>query len=306
MRPTDLLGSTGGARESVDIRTSLSPEEFYSEYVNKKPVVMRGALQKLPAASGWSIEYLRSLAPELRVRLKTGDLAAGVTTTQTLSEYCDLVDDLADRSSAGEPAAGLPPYLHDIPLLALIPELRGDLEPFPTDFFPKFFRSQWWVFCQFFVSPPRALTPFHFDTLQTHNLFFQIFGDKRFVMVPAEDRKYCYTYNWRWSRIDPDNPDIDRYPLFREARVLECEVRGGDLFYMPPGTLHKVTSLTSSVSFNIDWHDRVSAMRGIAAGWHGMPIRNLQYNSAFAAGVVAGIPRRWLMPVLSSYFYYIS
>jgi hypothetical protein len=308
MRSANPLGGsteTGSVRESVDVRESLSPEEFRSEYMNKKPVVMRGALLKLPATSRWSTGYLRSMAPDLRVRLKTGNMAEGVTTSRTLAEYCDLVDLITAKSAAGEYHDGPPPYLHDIPLLALIPQLRDDLEPFPVNFFPKFFRSDWWEFCQF-VSPPLAVTPFHFDTLQSHNMFFQISGEKRFVMTPAEDRPLCYTYNWRWSRIDPENPDVARYPLFSKARTLECVVRAGDLFYMPPGTLHQVSSITASVSFNIDWHDKLSAMRGIMAVSHGMPVRNLQYNAAFAAGVLARIPYRRVAPILKSYFYYIS
>jgi hypothetical protein len=294
------------AYASVDIRDPLTVGEFYGEYVNKKPVVMRGALDKLPAVSRWSITYLRSLAPDLRIRLKTGNLAAGATISQTLAEYCDLIDDIVARQTAGESLINLPPYLHDIPLLALLPELRDDLDPFPGDLFPKFFRTQWWNFIQFFVSPPLAMTPFHFDTLVTHNLFFQIHGDKRFVIVPAEDRPHCYTYNWRWARVDPEAPDFDKYPLFRNARVFECVLQAGDLLYMPPGTLHQVSSLTASVSFNMDWHDKVSAIRGIAAIRQGMPVRNLQYNSAFALGVTTGLPARWLMPLLNSYLYYIS
>ena len=291
---------------SVDVRESLTPDEFYREYVNKKPVVMRGALRGLPAASRWSIGYLRSLAPDLPVRVKTGNIAEGGTSPSTLAEYCDLVEEIAAKNGTDDQLEGPAPYLHDFPLLALIPELRKDLEPFPREFFPKFFRNEWWTFCQVFVSPPSGRTPFHFDTLLTHNLFFQMHGEKRFVMVPAEDRPYCYTYNWRWSAVDPENPDFERHPEFRKARVIECVLQGGDLLYMPPGTLHQVSSLTASMSFNIDWHDRVSVLRGIAAVRDGMPAQNLKYNSAFAAGVIAGVPYKALAPILGSYFYYIS
>ena len=290
----------------VDVRESLTRDEFYREYVNKKPVVMRGSLRGLPAVSRWSIGYLRSLAPDLPVRVKTGNIAEGGTDASTLGEYCDLVERYAAKKGVVDPLDGPAPYLHDFPLLTLIPELRTDLEPFPVDFFPKFFRSQWWSFCQVFVSPPSAGTPFHFDTLLTHNLFFQMHGKKRFVMVPSEDRPYCYTYNWRWSAVDPENPDLELHPEFRKAQVLECVVQGGDLLYMPPGTLHQVSSLTASISFNIDWHDRVSALRSLAAVRDGMPAQNLKYNLAFAIGVNTGVPYQVLAPILGSYFYYIS
>jgi hypothetical protein len=78
------------------------------------------------------------------------------------------------------------------------------------------------------------------------------------------------------------------------------------MLYMPPGTLHKVTSRSQSVSFNIDWHDRTSALRGLNVVGEHMPVRNLRYNLLFALGVWAGIPLRALMPALRSYFFYVS
>ncbi|MEU5849329.1 cupin-like domain-containing protein [Saccharopolyspora shandongensis] len=290
----------------VDVRPQLSPAEFYAEYANKKPVLMKGAIADFPAASRWSVEHLAELAPDLEVRLKTGLVSEGRTATARLADYCQAVTEWEQKTPAEQDAAQPPAYLHDIPLLSLIPELRRDLQPFPAEFLPEFFRDEWWAFTQFFVGPSRALTPLHFDTLLTHNLFFQIHGSKRWVLIDAADRDLCYTYNWRWSPVDPDAPDFERFPRFRGARIRTCVVEAGDLFYMPPGTLHKVTSLTASVSFNIDWHDRLSSRRGLTAVRHGMPLQNLRYNLLFALGLWARIPHRVLMPALKSYFTYIS
>ncbi|WP_186315869.1 cupin-like domain-containing protein [Catellatospora sichuanensis] len=287
----------------VDVRESLGAEEFYRDYVNKKPVLMKGAIAGMPAVSQWSVPYLTSLAPELPVRLKTGYLAEGNTVTWSMRQYSEFVDDLVEGRTTTD---GPPPYLHDLPLFSMIPALRADIEPFPAHMLPKFFRDQWWKFPQFFVGPPDAMTPLHFDSLQTHNLFFQIHGSKRFLIVDPEDRQYCYTYNWRWSHIDAENPDLDRHPLYQRARVRECVVETGDLLYMPPGALHHVRSLTTSISFNVDWHDKRSALRGLAAVRHGMPVKNLRYNTLFALGVCAGVPLRVLEPALKSYFYYVS
>jgi len=292
-------------RAPVDVRTDLPRDEFYAEYVNRKPVLMQGALSGLPATERWSMGHLRSLAPDLEVRVKTGYLADGTTATHRLDDYCRAVEDWERRGRAGEEGSG-PGYLHDLPLIALIPELRHDLEPFPTDLFPPLFRDRWWLFPQFFVGPAGAVTPLHFDTLLTHNLFFQLAGTKRFVMVDAADRDLCYPYKWRWSPVDVDDPDLDRYPDFARARQQEVLVEGGDLLYMPPGTLHQVTSLTSAISFNIDWHDPVSARRGLTAVTAGMPLPNLRYNALFALGVLGRVPLRLLLPGLRSYFFYIS
>ena len=290
----------------VDVRPALRADEFRTEYAGRRPVVMRGAITGMPAVSTWSAEYLGATAPDQLVRLKVGQVSSGRTEIVRLADYAH---DLAAWETAvgqtddpGEP----PGYLHDVPLLSMIPALRADLEPFPTAYLPRFFRAQWWKFTQFFVGPSRALTPLHFDTLLTHNLFFQLHGAKRFVLVDAADRDRCHTYNWRWSAVDPDEPDLARFPDFRDATVRTCVVEAGDLLYMPPGTLHKVTSIGPTVSFNIDWHDRRSAVRGLTAVRDGMPLTNLRYNLLFALGVVARVPLGVLMPGLRSYYSYIS
>jgi hypothetical protein len=290
----------------TDARTGLSKAEFYRTYVNVRPVLMKGALADLPATRLWSLDYFADLAADLPVRLKTGRVADGNTEVVRLADYRDTVAQWEARA-ATDPDPGPPPaYLHDVPLLSLIPELRRDLEPYSADLLPRFFRDNWWVFPQFFVGPSRAETPLHFDTLLTHNMFFQFSGSKRFVMVDDADRNRCYTCNWRWSPVDPDEPDLERYPQFAGVRTRTSVVEAGDIFYMPPGTLHKVTSLSASVSFNIDWHDPHSARRGLMAVHEGMPLKNLRYNALLALGVCARVPLPVLMPALQSYFVYVS
>lgn len=291
---------------SIDVRPSLSAAEFYAEYVNREPVLLKGALAGLPATEKWSLSYFESIAPDLPVRLKTGPVADGVIVSVPLTDYAKTVHEWEQRAAVVEEPGEPPAYLHDVPLLKLMPSLRKDLEPFPAHLFPKFFRDRWWEFPQFFVGPSRAETSFHFDTLLTHNLFFQFDGTKRFVMVLNAYRDRCYTHKWRWSPVDPDQPDLERFPKFAGVPLRTCVVEAGDMLYMPPGTLHKVTSLSQSVSFNIDWHDRTSALRGLNVVGEHMPVRNLRYNLLFALGVWAGIPLRALMPALKSYFFYVS
>jgi hypothetical protein len=290
----------------VEMRSKLSPAEFASDYLNRRPVVMRGAIADMPAVSRWSLEYFASLAPDEQVRLKAGSVSSGSIERMRLRDYADQVAAWERRTASQEDQGAPPAYLHDLPLLSLIPGLRKDLDRFPVEYLPSFFAPKWWLFTQFFVGPSGATTPLHFDSLLTHNFFMQVRGTKRFVMVDAADRALCYPYRWRWSPVDPDEPDLERFPEFRHARVLTCEVHAGDLLYMPPGTLHKVTSLNESVSFNIDWHDRRSAIRGLTAALDGMPWPNLRYNALFALGVIGRVPLGVLMPALRSYFFYVS
>jgi hypothetical protein len=297
---------TANMLQPIDVRPHLSAEAFYADYVNRDPVLIKGALKHMAATSRWSLPYFESLAPDLPVRLKAGRVSEGVTKTMRLTDYSRTVAEWEERVASGDPEGEPPAYLHDVPLIALIPRLKEDLENFPATMLPPFFREKWWAFPQFFVGPSRSETPLHFDTLLTHNLFFQFKGSKRFVTVDAADCGRCYTHGWRWSPVDPENPDLERFPRFAGVRLRSCLVEAGDLFYMPPGMLHKVVSLTDSVSFNIDWHDRHSALAGLAAVRHGMPMANLRYNALFALGVCGRVPLGALMPALKSYFEYVS
>jgi hypothetical protein len=290
----------------VDVRPALTAGEFYAEYVNRKPVVLKRAIASLPAVGRWSLRHFAEVAPDLPVRLKVGRVAEGKTSVVPLAEYAQTVRDWEAIPDDAKDGQCPPPYLHDVPMLALIPGLQKDLEPFPGDLLPRFFADSWWKFPQFFVGPSRSETSLHFDTLLTHNLFFQMHGAKRFAMVDASQRDRCYTRNWRWSPVDPDAPDLQRFPRFEGVPIREAQVEAGDLLYMPPGTLHKVTSKTESVSFNIDWHDRRSAVNGLLAVRDRMPVQNLRYNTLLALGVCCRVPLKVLMPALRSYFVYIS
>lgn len=72
--------------------------------------------------------------------------------------------------------------------------------------------------------------------------------------------------------MDPEQPDYVRFPQYRQITV-----DAGDMLYMPPGTLHHVRSLSSSISFNIDWHTNRSVLHALAQSYRGMPRKVIYY-----------------------------
>ncbi|BGE84783.1 MULTISPECIES: cupin-like domain-containing protein [Methylosinus] len=290
----------------VEERDALSAEEFTRRHVaQRRPVLLRGALSKCGALAGWSLAGLRERAGATEVTLKDWS-ASGIRVTRSrLDAYIDGLDAYERAIRAGGEAAA-PSYLHDIPLTSVLPGAARDLAPFPQAFFPGWYGAQWTLFAQMFLGPSTSLTPLHFDCLLTHNLFFQVWGRKRFILVPHEELAKCYPRDWRWCRVDAERPDFERFPLFREARRAEIVVEAGDLLYMPPGVLHHVRSLECSLSFNVDWHTRGSVARGVAAAARGMPAKNVYYNLLIALGLWGGVPMRHVLPYYKSYLSYIS
>jgi Cupin-like domain len=291
----------------VERRKHLSREEFYRDYVDRKPVIIEGVASEWAATSKWTSDYFRRVAPELRVKVKAGYLPKGETALLPLGRYLDLLDQYEEKLKKGQAGPDdRPPYLHDIPLLACLPQLVADVCPFPNYLLPSWYHEEWWNFSQFFYGSTHSFTPLHFDCLETHNVFFQIAGTKRFVLVDRNDRGKCYVFNWRWSEVDAEQPDFEKHPKFRNARVQEALVGPGDILYMPPGTFHQVRSLSQSISFNIDWHTRTTAVRGASKILAGMPAKNAYFNGVAAVGLWTGVPSKYLYPLYRSYLDYVS
>jgi len=294
---------------SIERRSGMTPEEFKRDYVGKKSVIIGGLTEDWSALGLWNGEYFRGLAGDMRVKVKPGYIPAGETELLNLDRYVEIVDRYESELKAeGNPREGQEPpaYLHDIPMLAMLPRLVEDIQPFPAEFLPKWYRPQWWRFAQFFFGPTHSLTPLHFDTLGTHNIFFQITGRKRFIIISSEDRESCYLYGWRWADVNPEEPDFLKHPKFREVQAKEALLGPGDVLYMPPGTLHHVRGLDLTISFNIDWHTRRSAYAGMGGVVRGMPWKNFYYNAVAAFGLTTGVSAKTLYPLYRSYLDYIS
>jgi len=290
----------------VDDRGELSPEEFMRRYVAlRRPVVLRGALKHCGALSDWTLASLREKAGGNVVTLKQWSSSGICVTKSRLDSYIDTLETYDHALETGVDAAA-PAYLHDIPLTSVISCAAADLASFPKEFFPKWYAAHWTTFAQMFLGPTGSLTPLHFDCLLTHNLFFQICGHKRFILIPHEELAKCYPRDWRWCRVDAEKPDVDRFPLFGAARRSEVIVGPRDFLYMPPGTLHHVRSLDRSLSFNVDWHTRRSVVNGVLASLKGMPLENVYYNLLIALGLLGGVPVRHVLPYYKSYLTYIS
>jgi hypothetical protein len=291
----------------VERRKNLSPDEFRSRYVDRAPVVIEGVLDEWRALSLWDSGYFRRIAPAMRVKVKSGYLPKGEVEFLPFAAYLDMVDEYETKLQGGQAGPrDRPSYLHDVPLLAMLPQLVDDVRPFPGHYLPGWYQHEWWRFTQFFFGPSHSLTPLHFDSLETHNIFFQVEGRKRFILIGPHERKNCYIYNWRWSDVDPENPDLDRHPNFSKVTPTEVTVGPGDVLYMPPGTLHNVRSLERSISFNIDWQTRATALRGMSRIVKGMPVKNVYYNAVVAFGLWTGIPSKAVFPLYRSYLDYVS
>jgi lysine-specific demethylase 8 len=126
----------------------------------------------------------------------------------------------------------------------------------------------------------------HYDNAD--NLFLQIFGYKRALLIdPRYSRNlYPFTDSPTKSQLDPEFPDLKRYPRFARCETWNCALGPGDAIYIPRGWWHFIGSENVSVSVNC-WHGNIlsqtdrrrrfleSGPRVVLRGawdfcWHGM------------------------------------
>jgi len=291
--------------QKVPVVNNISKEDFYNEFVNKnKPVVLKGMADNWKALN-WNGAYFKQNEGNTKLAIKTGDVSQGKREMMFLSEYVELLSQYEEQRKAGLETKN-PGYLHDVPFFYLFPKFKKDIEPFPVHLFPEWYHENWHQYIQFFMGATGSLTPLHFDTLCTHNLFFQVVGQKRFILIPESQKDLCYMKSWRWAGFNPDQPDYVKYPMAKDIQPTEAIIGPGDILFMPSGTLHQVHGLSFSISFNIDWHTSESAFKGMKSFFKGAPRKNAYYNFLTFMGVACKVPPKYIFPYYKSYLNYVS
>jgi ribosomal protein L16 Arg81 hydroxylase len=292
---------------TIDEEGALTAESFYERFVIPgRPVLIKGAVRHWKALDKWNPVFFKTAAGSLELPVKTDDVSKGKTTEMMLGAYVSALLEYESMLVRGEVESGTFPYLHDVPIFHLMPGLAKDVEPFPLEYFPKWYHNHILRYAQFFMSATGSITPLHFDTLYTHNLFFQVYGTKQFILIPAGQKKFCYMQGWRWAQVKASMPDYVRYPRFQQANPVRLTIEPGDMLFMPSGTLHEVKTLCPSISFNIDWHTPKTALKGLMSGLKGAPLENVYYNALICASLCLKVSPERIFPFYRPYLSYIS
>ena len=215
---------------------AIDAATFRARAAQGLPFLMTGIVGRWPLSS-LTPQTLRERFSHLPVRARVGDYVntafAPDRAMQDMSmlEYLDLVADGTED---------LPPYLGNLELREL-----NSLCHWPT-YFGKMGPPRFWL------GPAGTVTPLHCDF--DDNIFAQIWGSKRIFLSPPHHDEFLYKSEANailfGSPFDPEAPDFDKFPLARQATMIECIVNPGDLLYVPAGWYHQVRALTFSLSSN--------------------------------------------------------
>jgi lysine-specific demethylase 8 len=190
--------------------------------------------------------------------------------TMPLGRFLDLV--------AGAGQGSCSRYLAQYPVAKAAPRLLEDIEP-PDEYMrapaclPRRLAERLRLEPALWIGPEGAVTTLHFDS--THNLFAQISGAKKVILIPPGQSAFLYYpchdfgLNLHFSPVDVEHPDPKRHPRFALATPHEIIVRPGEMLFIPATWWHYLRALEPSISLNFWWNTPTTLLG---------PVRHLVYE----------------------------
>ncbi len=224
---------------------SLSRQEFLEYYYTKNtPVILTGVMQKWAALHLWNPDYLqnhygnaevevqaeRQADPEYEINIEKH------RKTILFKDYIDWIKQV-DSSNNYYMVANNGNLDRE--------EMQGllnDLDIFPDYLNPDEKKGR--IF--FWFGPAGTITPLHHDPVNL--MLAQVVGRKKIKLFPPQQTPFLYNKVGVFSKVDPENPNLEKYPLFKQAKPIELILEPGEVIFIPVGWWHHVKSLDLSIS----------------------------------------------------------
>jgi histone arginine demethylase JMJD6 len=226
----------------------ITHREFYNDYWKKGiPLVFQDASRQWKASGTFTPEFFRSNFGE---RITSVD---GIE--YTMNEILDLVE--------GKDLSRPVPYPCKYHIRTSLPELAGHMDPLDLGYArPNWLESRWFRLgnwgnvTELFIGGPGGKFPYiHIDYYHLSAWINQLYGSKEFTVYPREQSHMMYPdpeNPWKSLINDPEEPDYDRFPLFRDVTPYKFTIEAGESLYVPFGLWHTAKSLTVSMSVAYD------------------------------------------------------
>ena len=239
-----LLGAQKG-KPSLPVEGGIGGERFLREYYfANRPVHLPSFARHWEVVRHWNPAWFKQHHGDVPVVVQTGREGdpkyyfkrSAFSRVMTFGAYVDLLE--------AQPMSNDHYFINDLGILAkdgldLYPHLN------PVDgILDHGLRENNFLW----MGPGGTITRLHYDIY--NYLLVQVFGRKRVWLVPSLQAHLTYNQYTVYSEVDPENPDLERFPQFENATVLEVELNPGDALFLPVGWWHHVKSLDPSISLS--------------------------------------------------------
>ncbi len=254
----DLESLTLGA--TLERRRDMGTDEFLARYYSaNRPVHLEDVCPDWPAVERWTPEYLRMVIGDELVEVMDGrddDRRYEVNSSahKRLMPFTAYVDTVLATERGNN--TYLVANNHLLEREAASP-LWSDFQIDERYLDPRARMGA--VFVWF--GPGGTITPLHHDVANI--LFAQITGRKRVTLISPLQSHCVYNEVGVFSEVDPDNPNLGRFPRFVRAQPIQLVLGAGDALFITVGWLYHVESLETSISLTFtnfrfpnafEWH----------------------------------------------------
>jgi LPS sulfotransferase NodH len=229
----------------IERRSNLSRDEFRDRYyAANRPVIIQNLMNDWRAMSAWTPHYLKSVAGGQTIEVMTGRDADPRYEINSSKHRTQLrFGDYIDMVYGGKITNDYCMVAHNAFLQTQQAQsLLKDFVAFPEYLRPTTNGRQ----CFLLFGPAGTVTPLHHE--MSNILIAQVAGRKRYRMVPASQWQFLYNSTGVFSDVDCERPDLNRYPKFRAATVVDVVVHPGEVLFVPVGWWHHVRALDVSMT----------------------------------------------------------
>lgn len=207
-----------------------------------------------------------------------------------LDEYIDYImhpetSPLSQMSSPDRPF-----YAYAYKPFGKSPELKAA-------FSTPYFLEDWYQFLEepllsilnpgwLLIGGKQTVSQLHQDFFCTHTWFAQVKGVKEFILFPPSDSPYLYG-----GAVDPQNPDLERFPLFERATGHRCRVGPGEVLCLPADWWHHVVAIEESITLSFEFVNGTNFNRFLTALLRNLPDTVQRFLSLEALSLLGA---RWL------------
>jgi len=239
------LDATRSLPRAIERVAGLDAERFFDRYyATNTPVVLTDVVTAWPAFGRWTPAYLKERFGDVEVMAAFGresdpDYDLHTPALSRPVRFGDFVDRVLAAGESND--------------LYLVANNRNSDRDGLRALFDDVTLPEGWLdparlqgSTAFWFGPGGTVTPMHHDT--SNILFGNLYGQKRFLLVAPWETALLQSTRGVYSLVDPEKPDLERFPGFARVTVREVVLSPGEMLFIPVGWWHHVRALSLSIN----------------------------------------------------------